>query len=164
MGGTLFHRNDRIEQYLEIGSCIALGMGSYRRGQMATGREAHDAYIIRIDVPFLGMTAHQTHSLVSILLGNGIVAMRHTIFYHDEGNALTCEERSPVVTFMLHGQVLIASTRTADYGTPRSLIGTGQIDPHLSLVFRVAIVGIIFCFYLYSLGLVPNCFLKTVEK
>jgi hypothetical protein len=37
--------------------------------------------------------------------------------------------------------MLVATTGTADDGTPRSLLGIGQIDPHLCLVFRVAIVG-----------------------
>ena len=87
------------------------------------------------------MTAYQTDGLFGIFLRNGKVAMRHAILYHNEGNALTREEGSPVVTFVLHSQMLVAPTRTADYGTSRSLLGIRQIDPHLCLVFRIAIAG-----------------------
>ena len=139
MGGALLHRDDRIEQYLEIRRSIARRVGSQRRCQMTACRESHDAHVLLVDMPLVSMSAHHLHRLLRILQGHLVVAMGHTVFQHDERNALPVEERSPVVTFMLHRQMLVAAARTAHHRPSRSLLAVGQVHPYLSLVFRVAI-------------------------
>ena len=139
--GALFHGDDRIEQYLEVRCCLSCSMGSHRRSQVSACREAHDAYIVRIDVPLLGMPANQSDSLFGILCRNGIVTVGHAVFQHDEGNALSVEERSPVEAFVLHGQMLVATTGAAHHGTPCGFLLVRQKDGHLRHVVRVAVIG-----------------------
>lgn len=142
MGDTLFHGDDRVEQYLEVGHGIACGMGGNSRGQVTTCREAHDANVLGIDVPLLGIAAHQTGGFLSILGRYCIVAMRHAVFHDDEGNALTIKELGPVVSLVVHGQMLVATTRTAYHSPSGSLLGIGQIHPYLGHVVGITIAGI----------------------
>ena len=117
-------------------------MGSNSRGQVTTCRETHDAHILRVDVPLLGMATYQADSLFSILGRNLPDAMGHAILQHDESNTLTVEERRPLVSFMIHSQSCIATTRTTYYGTSRSLLLVRQIDPYLSHILRITITGV----------------------
>ena len=142
MGHPLLHRDDGIEQYLEVGQGVAGSVCGNGRGQMATCREAHDTYILRVDMPLLSMTAHQSDSLFSILGRHLPSTMRHAVFQHDEDNTLTIEERSPLVSFMVHSQMTIATARTAYHGTSCGLLLIRQIDPHLGHILRIAIAGL----------------------
>ena len=117
-------------------------MGSNRRSQVTAGREAHDTDILRIDVPLLGMPAHQLHGLLGIVGRNLTHTVWHAVFQNNESNALLVEERCPVVTFMLHGQMTVATSRTTHDGTSCSLFGLGQIDPHLCHIRGVVITGL----------------------
>ena len=141
MRSALLHRDDRIEENLEVGLGIACGMSSHCGSQMSTCREAHDAYVLRIDVPILSIAAHQSDSLFGILCGYGIMTMRHTIFQYDESNALTIEEGSPVEAFMLHGQMLIPPTGTAHDSAPCGTLLVGQKYGNLRHIVRIAIAG-----------------------
>ena len=87
------------------------------------------------------MTAHQSDSLFGILCGNGVVTIGHTIFQYDEGNALAVEERSPVKTLVLHGQMLVAATGTAHNGTARGFFLVRQEDCHLRHIVGIAVIG-----------------------
>ena len=69
VSGALLHRDDRIEQYLEVRCSVASGMGSNGRGQMTASREPHDAYVLRVDMPLLGIPTNQSDGLLSIPWG-----------------------------------------------------------------------------------------------
>ena len=139
MRHALFHRDDGIEQYLEVGGSITLRVGGDGRCQMAASREAHDAHLLGIDVPGFCHAAYQSHGLLGILDGYPIGSVWHAVFQYDDGNAHAVEERCPLRAFVLHGQMAVATTRADDDGTPRRLALGRQIDRHLCHILRVAI-------------------------
>ena len=122
------HGDDGLEEDLEVGRGITCGMGGDGGGEMAASREAHDTHIVGVDMPLSGMTAHEFHGLLSIGDGDEAVAMRHAVFEDDEGDALVIEERGPLMTLVIHGEMGIAATRAAHYSAPCSLLLGRQID------------------------------------
>ena len=137
MGETEIHGDDRIEENLEIGRSIARGMGGDGRGKVSTCREAHDAHIIRINMPLGGMATHGLHSLFGIRDWDKAVAVRHAVFEHNKGDTLIIEECSPLVTLMIHGKVCISTARAADHSTPRGTLGIRQINSYFCVVVSI---------------------------
>ena len=64
--------------------------------------------------------------------------MRHTILQYDERNTMIIEKGSPLMPLVIHSQMRVATTRTANYRTACSLLGIRQIDRKLSFVLSVA--------------------------
>ena len=106
----------------------------------ASCRESHDADVIGVDVPLLGMCLHGSDGFVSIRLRHGVVAMRHTVFQHDGGDAAGIEEWCPLVTFMVHGRQIIATTGTDDHRTGGRCASLGQINGDAGLVIPLGII------------------------
>ena len=112
------HRYDRIEENGKIRPGRQRGMSGQCGSQMPTGREAHDAHIVRIDAPHGCTVAHQTHGSLGISYRQRTVTVWHTIFQHEESNALTIEIVGPLMPLMFHGQMGITSTGTIYHGPP----------------------------------------------
>ena len=121
---SLQHCYDRIEEYLEVRSCVRLRLCRYGRSQMSAGRKSHYSQIVRINMPLLSVTAHRAYSLLSVADGHFRIAVRHTILQCD---AHIIEERRPVIALMLHGKVLITATRTNHHCPSRSLLAVRKI-------------------------------------
>ena len=136
---TGVHRDDGIEENLEVGLRVAFRVSGDSRGQMTTSRRAHDTHLLRVNVPLLGVAAHHTDGLLGIADGDLEVSARHAIFQDDKGNTLLIEERCPVGTLMRHSQMAVTTTRTAHYGTSSRLLGVGQEDGNLGCVRGIAV-------------------------
>ena len=139
VGLTLVHRDDRIEQYLEVGTRLQRGMGGSRRSQMAAGREAHDTDVVGADMPRLGTVAHGAYGVLGVAHRNRAVALGHTVCQDAIGDALTVEIVNPVGAFVLHRQMGIASARTS-YDCPTRRI-FGQEHLHVGLAVGSQIDG-----------------------
>ena len=90
-------------------------------------------------MPLLCILAYQSHRLFSILGRHLPDAVWHAVLHHDQCNALTIEERRPLVTLVVHSQMAVATARTAHHGTSRGLFLVGQIHPHLRHVLRIVV-------------------------
>ena len=137
---ALHHRYHGIEEYLEVGFCVAGALGGYGGRQMSAGREAHDSDIVERDVPAAGIHPHKLHSLLSVADRNVRVAMGHPVFQDNGGNAVALEKLGPVVALLLHCQMFIAATGTYHHGAPCGIAFLWKIDTHLCRVLRVAVV------------------------
>ena len=139
VGKARIHRDNRIEENLEVRGCIARGMGGNSRSEMTSRREAHDADVVTVDMPLDGVPADCFYGLLSIGDGDETVAMRHAVLQYNEGDTLVVEERGPLMTLMIHRQMGIATSRTADHSATSSLLFIRQIDYQFCLVFIVSV-------------------------
>ena len=128
------HGDDGVEEDLEVGRSIARRMGGDGGGEVTASREAHDAHIVGVDVPLGGMAAHELHGLLGIGDGDEAVTVGHAVLEDDEGDALVIEERGPLMTLVVHGEVGIAATRAAHHSAPCSLLLGGQINGEFRFV------------------------------
>lgn len=103
MGDIRHHRDHRIEQDLEIRLRLFHRVGGDGRGQMSSCRRSHDTNVIRVDVPAVGISAHQLDGLLGIFDGHTFVTMRHAVFQYDGGNTFLIEEGCPVIALVFHG-------------------------------------------------------------
>ena len=74
------HRDDGVEQYLEIRALGIHRMGGHCRYQMTAGREAHQSYVMRVDMPCLRTVAHRAYRLLGILDRYLWIAVGHAVF------------------------------------------------------------------------------------
>ena len=88
-------------------------------------------------MPLGSTTTNGLDSLLCIRDGNQTVAMRHAVFQHDERNTLIIKEGSPLMPFMIHSKIGIATTRTTYDSTPCSFLRIRQIDSQFCLIILV---------------------------
>ena len=131
---TRIHGNDRIEENLEVGGSVATGVSGKGGGKMSTCRRTHDAHLVGVDVPRLGIAAHKTHSLLGVLKGHLVYAVGHTIFQHHGGNTHVVEKRSPVAPLMIHCEMGIATTWTNHDAAPSGTLRVGKAHINLGSV------------------------------
>ena len=120
------HGYDWIEEYLEVGHNISLGMGSESGRKVASGRESHYSHVVAVDIPFLGIHTHHAHSLLHIAHRHLLVAVRHAVLEHEDSYSHLVEEGCPVLSLMIHGKSSIATARANDDGSPRGLLAFWQ--------------------------------------
>ena len=135
---SFHHRDNRIEQNLEIRFCPVGRSRSNRSGKMPPGRRAHNPHIIAIDFPSLRMPAHKFQGILCIRNGNIGVTARKTILQDYGSNPLTLEKFSPIVTFMPDGEPYKASSRTNHYGTACCHLLFWKIYTYLRSIVSVA--------------------------
>ena len=123
MREPLLHGDDRIEKNLEVGTRGQGSMGGCGGGEMASGREAHDTHVMRVDTPYLSRVAHHLHGVLGIAHGQAAVPLGHAVGQHAIGNALAVEVRGPVGAFVLHREVGVAASGTVDDGPSGGLFG-----------------------------------------
>ena len=134
------HGYDGVEEYLEVGQRVALGVCRYGRGEVTACRRAHDAYILGVDIPALGVPPDHSHGLLSVLNGHFVIAVGQTVVEHYGGYALLCEEWRPVCTLTVHDDTAVCATGTDDHCTACRTALLWQEDLYVSLILRVAIV------------------------
>ena len=135
------HRDHGVEQNLEVGLGVALGVNGERGGEVTTGREAHDAHIFCVDLPCPGVTSHRAHGLFGIAHRHLVVAVGHAILEHHDGNAEVVEEGSPLCAFMFHGEVLVSSSRADYHGASCGFLLVGQEHLQFCHVVQLVLVG-----------------------
>ena len=123
------HRNDRVNQDLEVRPESVGGVGGDGRRQVSAGGGAHDADVAGVQVPDGGAVAHRPHRPLGVADGQGAVPVGDAVVHERKGDALCVEEFGPGGPFVRIGQDGIAAARTADDGPPGGLFG--QIDNEL---------------------------------
>ena len=63
--------------------------------------------------------------------------MRHAVFQYNERYPLIIKECGPLMALMIYGQMGIASTRTTNYSTARSLIFIRQINSYFRFILII---------------------------
>ena len=76
---ALVHRDDGIEQYLEVGARVDGCMCGSGRRQVASGRESHDAHVVWIHLPCLCAVAHGAYGVLCVRHGQRAVALGHAV-------------------------------------------------------------------------------------
>ena len=122
------HGDDRIEQHLKVGTGVGFGMNGNGGGEMAASREAHNAHIGGVDVPGVGVAAHQAYGLLGVADWHRGVAVWHAVLQHDGSNAHVVEEWCPLCAFIVHAQMLITASRAYHHGTTCGFLGCGEKD------------------------------------
>ena len=128
MGEGRIHRNDRIEENLEIRRGIAFAVRSNDACEMSASRTAHYSYVFSIDIPCFSIASEQFHGILSISDRHSAVAFWHTIFQHSHGDAEVIEEWRPVFSLMSRGKNLVRSARKNQYRPSSSLLLRRLID------------------------------------
>ena len=73
--------------------------------QVQDGIDVDCLYIVWIDVPYISTITHGLDGIIGIRHRNIPVTIRHSIFQNEISNSLLVEIRSPIRSFMFHGQM-----------------------------------------------------------
>ena len=148
MGLVQLHRNNRVKEYLEIGTAIERRINRYRGSQMPACRRPHDTHIIRINPPCRRILPYHAYGLLRVADRYFRMAERQTILQHGVCDTHPIEIRRPIVTFMPKGYERIPSSGTSQNDTPRSLRRIRKENTNLwrinaiLLLFRPAILTV----------------------
>ena len=91
---------------------------SGRSGQFGAGRKTHHADLIGIDVPFLGIGAHQTDGLQSVVHGVDlriVTVAAQAISKNDRVDSVVVEKRNEIGAFAADVQGLMTAARNQDH-------------------------------------------------
>ena len=88
VGDGRIHGDDGVEEYLEGRFQLLRVVCGQGRGQVAAGREAHHTDVVGVDAPLQGMSLDGAHGFAQVGQGYPVVAVRHAVFQHNEGDAL----------------------------------------------------------------------------
>ena len=127
---TLIHRDDRIKQNGEVRAHFKRRMRGDDRREMTTGREAHDAHIVRINAPHGRRVAHRADTLLHIANRLSSVSVGQTIIHHKISNASLIHPLGCQCALMRVRQHRIAAARHTHNGLARRVLR--QEAAHLS--------------------------------
>ena len=123
------HRDDGIDEDLEVRPEFIRGVGGDGRRQVSAGGGAHDADVAGVQVPDGGAVAHRPHRPLGVADGQGAVPVGDAVVHQCEGDALGVEELGPGGPFVRIGQDGVAAAGAADDRPAGGLFG--QIDDEL---------------------------------
>ncbi len=126
MDQWLQHRDDRVAENTEIGlagiSIHRIGgcaipqveVGCYGRGQVSARRKPHDPYFSRINSTRCRDASHRAHGALTVEHHGWvtIAILAEPIFQHESMNTSRLEPPRHLLTFMVHGQPPVSTTRT----------------------------------------------------
>lgn len=149
VGDGRIHGDDGVEEYLEGRFQLLRVVCGQGRGQVAAGREAHHTDVVGVDAPLQGMSLDGAHGFAQVGQGYPVVAVRHAVFQHNEGDALVGKVGGIVVAFVAVGQGVVAPSGADDHGTSRAS-AFGKKYPYRGLEYLLvfvagfSLVGILF--------------------
>ena len=108
------HRDDGIDEDLEVRPEFVRGVGGDGRRQVSAGGGAHDADVAGVQVPDGGAVAHRPHRPLGVADRQGAVPVGDAVVHQREGDALGVEELGPGGPFVGVGQDGVAAARAAD--------------------------------------------------
>ena len=136
---TFHHWDDGVEENLEVRLCLTLTSCCDSCSEVTSSWEAHDTYIVAVNLPTCSIQTYKFHGLFSIWNRNFRLTMWHTILQYDGCNTLILKEFSPIVAFFLHRECFVSTARTDDYGTTCSLFFHRKEYANLSWVAFITI-------------------------
>ena len=119
------------------GGVAGVVVGAGGGGEVASGREAHDADAGWIDAVGGGAVAHQAEGALGVLEGNGVaVAIAAEAIVEDVGgDAEAVEEAGWLDAFVVLGESAVAAAGADDDGAAVGLSGFGGVEIEGGLVF-----------------------------
>ena len=112
-------------------------MRGRRRGQMSAGRETHDAHLMRIDAPRRGIAPCDADRLVHVFQRNFVVAVRHPVTEHQNGDAVVAKPAGHLEPLALVADASVPPARTDNdhlsygplpLGQEYVIIGDGHVE------------------------------------
>ena len=120
------HRDDGIDQDLEVRASLVRRVGGDGRCQVSAGGRAHDADVTRIELPAGRAVAHHPHRILGVRDGESAVPVRYPVVHQCESDALAVEELMPGSALVRVREDGVAAARTGDDGPAGRILR--QID------------------------------------
>jgi len=91
-----------------------------RRGKMSSGGEAEHPDAVRVNMPFGGVRADDSHGALGVLESGGRLGVRarirHAVFHEHTGNARGIEPVTHLRSLEIHGQDVVAAAGENQHG------------------------------------------------
>ena len=107
---------------------------------MSASRKSHYAYVRSVDVPVLGVAAHNAHRLLGIADWHLYVAVGHAIVQNNGCNTHIVEEGRPLCALMIHCQKSVSAARANHHGTSGGTLCVRQIHLYVGGVLQSVLV------------------------
>lgn len=130
----LVARDSGVHQYREVGPVVrSRESGRCGRCQMSSGREAHDAYAVRIDMPQPRLFPDHSYGRQRVFDRNVGMSVRHPVAQHDGRDTPLVQPPGDLYPFVVETDSRVASSRTDHDGLACGPVRIGRVGQVVGL-------------------------------